>query len=109
MANPVPQFKTFTGDTAPVLRFTIVRKGGEVVDLTGSTVKFRIKDIVTKEVTNDSNDDCTIIDAENGICTYQINEGDLPNPGCYIANLKVTYLIGGTESSKVEINVEEGI
>lgn len=109
MANAIPHFKTFTGDTAPVLRFTVVRKGGSVVDLTGSTVEFRIKDIVTKEITNATDDNCTVIDAENGICTYTLNEEDFPTPGCYMANLKVTYTDGTIESSKVEIEVEEGI
>lgn len=58
-------------DTGPDEEFTINRDG-EIVDLTGYTVKFGIKSLTTNTITNTAHQTCTIdADPTTGICTYR--------------------------------------
>ncbi|MET3349028.1 UNVERIFIED_ORG: hypothetical protein ABID57_000697 [Arthrobacter sp. UYEF1] len=77
-------------DTGPDELFTITRSGA-VINLTGYTVKFGIKSLLTNTVTNTAHQTCTITDAANGVCTYRFVAGDLPDPGGdYLCDLQLT-------------------
>lgn len=83
--------KIYQNDTAPNITFNVTR-GGVVVDLTGCTVRLRIQDPITGDLTNsDPHDECVITNPTGGVCTYAWNDGDLPDPGTYQANLQITY------------------
>lgn len=96
--------KMYQNDTSPNLSLVVTRSGGTVVNLTECIVRFRIQDTTTGNITNpDPYDVCIISDPPNGVCEYQWNVGDLPDPGTYIANLQITFpTVTPEDTSQVE-------
>lgn len=80
---------TFTaGDTSPSL-FGTLTINGEVLDLTGATVKFQMR------FANDGryvvNADAVVVTAAAGAVRYDWAEGDLAQPGEFASRWQITY------------------
>lgn len=107
--------ETFAGDSAPGITFTITRADGSIVSLVGATVSFVIQNPITGVPTNNQvggiKNQCTIIDAVNGVCTYAWNPGgtDIPVPGIYRANIVIQYPDSSRETYPVQISAEEPV
>lgn len=106
--------RTYVGDGAPNITFTISREDGSIVNLTGATVRFIIQDpdthLPTNNPTNTITNLCTIIDPANGICTYAWNPGsDTPDPGIYSGQIKIRYGNAAEETYGLLISAEPTI
>lgn len=77
-------------DTNPPVEFTIQNDDGTPYDLTGCTVRFKIKNNATGLVTNTSHQVVLIDDEPQGICHYNFALGDVPNAGSYTCDLEIT-------------------
>lgn len=64
------------GDTLHPLQLTITDEAEQPVDLTGSTVKFRMRDRITG-VDKIANGSCTILSAVNGLVKYEWQAADV--------------------------------
>jgi len=72
---------------------------GEVAyNLTGCLVNFYIKKFGELSHTNINHEACTITDAVNGKCQYQLSSGDLPKAGTYYADI---VLVKGTNKMTI--------
>ncbi len=95
-------------DTAPSYQFPLLQSDGVTpVDLTGSTVRFRIKDPDSNAETNtDANNTMSVIGLPTaGLVQYSWNVGDLPLAKTYLADVRITYGSGkrGTFFEQVQI------
>jgi len=70
------------------LTFTVLDADNVAVNLTGSTIKFKMALIAS--ATLKVNGDCTITDPTNGKCKYTVGETDLNTVGTYHAELEIT-------------------
>lgn len=93
----MPSIKMVQNDTAPTLTIN-VKRAGTVVDLTGSTVKFKIKNTTSGSRTNDAANTCTLTSPTAGVCTYTFNTGDIPSAATYEADVEITYASGKVET-----------
>lgn len=75
MANLI---KMTAGDTGPDQPF-VIKQNGVVVNLTGATVRLKIKRDDTAAITNASANTCTITSATAGACKYVFATGDIPS------------------------------
>lgn len=89
--------KYVQNDTAPSINF-IIKRDGAVVDLTGATVKFKIKNNTNGSRTNDANNTCTLITPTAGTCRYDFSAGDLSAATTYNCDLEITYSGGSVET-----------
>ena len=74
------------GDTGFDFTFTITDADGKKVDLSGSTVKFRVGHPGDTPIIDG---DCTDMSAE-GTCVYTVQSGDLSEEGQFNAELEIT-------------------
>lgn len=81
--------KIVQNDTKPPLEFEITQEGAPV-DLTGSTVKFYMKEVNTGTVKINGTT-CDITDATKGKCRYQWASGDTNTVGVYVGEVEVTF------------------
>lgn len=95
-------------DTSPDVTFN-VKRGGQIVNLTGCTVKFLIKDTRTKMRTNDGHNTCEIISASEGQCVYSWQTNDLPNASIYECDFRITFSDGKEETKKVSISTDKRV
>lgn len=105
-----PIIQTTAGDSAPDETLYLVREDGTVVVLTNAqSVKLIIIDPVTGLHTNDATNDCTIIDAPNGVVVYSWTAGgtDCPDEGIYRAYVRVTYNDNSQETVRIRIEAGE--
>lgn len=100
----MPTLKYVQNDTAPSIDFTVTR-AGSAVDLTGATVKFKIKRDDTDARTNDSNNTCTVNSATGGTCTYAFTSGDLPAATTYSCDLEITHASGKVETNPQVVKI----
>jgi hypothetical protein len=93
-------------DTAD-LNFTVKDSDSNAVNLTGTTIEFRM--YIQGSTTSKIKRACTITDATAGTCTVAITTGDFDTIGLYLSELKVTLVGGGivTTYPKQEILVVE--
>jgi hypothetical protein len=97
-----------TGDTLPELTFTLKDSSsaatGEtldtnddttwaVINLTGATVKLRIREVGSTTVLSTLT--CTITDAAGGQATTNFPTGTLANSGTFEGELEITFANGG--------------
>lgn len=93
-------------DTGPDEQFTITRDGA-VLNITGYTVKFGIKSLLTGTITNAAHQTCTITDAANGVCKYRFVVGDLPDAGGdYECDLQLTDAAGLVETHYDKLRIK---
>lgn len=78
------------GDTAPVVRATLLDEQGAPVDLTGASVKF-VMATATEPRTVSVDSAATLADAANGVVEYAWAVGDTNEPGSYVAEFEVVY------------------
>lgn len=80
-----------SGDTSPVLPITLQNADGTAYNLTGCTVRFRIKDPDTQLETNsNSTNTCSVVSSTAGTITYAWNALDTPDPKAYTADVEIT-------------------
>lgn len=94
-------------DTGPDEEFTITR-AGEVVDLTGYTMKFGIKSLTSNIITNTAHQTGTLdADPNTGKCMYRFVSGDLPDAdGDFECDLQLTDLAGKNETYYDKIRIK---
>lgn len=78
------------GDTAPVVRATLLDALGAAVDLTGATVRFVMATSTTpRTVKVDAA--ATVVNAAGGVVEYAWAALDTNTVGAYVAEFEVTY------------------
>jgi hypothetical protein len=113
-AETVTDVQMVRGDTRPYLDFVVRREDGTVVDLTGSTQRFRIRRLHETTVRIDRA--CVIQDAPNGRTRFawqatDWDAGKLDAPGVYEGELEITWADGtvSTVVNLVKIIVREQV
>lgn len=91
-------------DTADDLVRVLTKADGTVIDLTGASVEFRMRNNVSKSLVSG---DCTVTNAAAGEVTYQWQEGDTAETGTYSVKFVVTYPSGqiGTVPNNGSVSV----
>ena len=87
-------------NTAPAYVITCKRNVSgtlTAIDLTGATVTLILVQKSTGDITNASNQSCTLVTAASGIISWTAIATDFPTRGRYVADIKVTYNGGGVE------------
>jgi hypothetical protein len=82
-------------NTAPPYIITCDRDDGTIIDLTNTTVTMKLFRGTTQTNITAGHDACTIVNATLGQMSWQPGTNDLPSPGSYKGDVKVTYP-GGT-------------
>ena len=85
------------GDSDPILEFTCLDFDNSPVDLTGAAADLYLKRVNADSHANASTA-CVVTDAVAGKVQYQIQSGDLDDPGTYFGDLVIT-LAGKSETS----------
>jgi Rib/alpha/Esp surface antigen-like repeat protein len=88
------------GDTAPVVRATLLDASGDPVDLTGASVRFVMA--TAAGATPAVDDAATLADAASGAVEYAWVAGDTDTPGEYVCEFEVTYADGSTQTFPTE-------
>lgn len=84
-------------NTSPILRATLKDVNKTVINLTGATVQFRMKEVggtVLKVNTSAS----IVGSADNGVVQYVWTSSDTNQPGSFNAEFDVTYADGSKET-----------
>jgi hypothetical protein len=89
-------FSIKQNDTAPSLRATLLNGSGNVIDLTGATVRFHMREL--GKTTIIINQACTVVNAVGGIVQYDWVAADTDVVGSYQAEFQVTYLDNSIET-----------
>jgi len=78
-------------DTSPILQGTLTDGAGVVVDLTGATVVFSMRDETSLTLKIDKQA-CVLVDAVNGVVSYTwlAANNDTDTPGTYIGEFQST-------------------
>ena len=84
----MPDATLKTGDTRPPLEATLT-VDGTAVDLTGATVRFRMRNRATDSLAIDAS--ATVVDAAGGVVVYEWAAGDLNSAGGYAAEFAVDF------------------
>ncbi len=82
-------FNIKVGDTKPVLQATLKDGAGNAVNLTGTTVKFSMRDVQSTTIKRDKGT-VVLTDAANGIVTYSWVTADTDTVGTYLGEFEVT-------------------
>lgn len=76
-------------DTSPIIQRTLTDASGTAVNLTGSSVVFKMYDQMrTTQVVSSA---ATLVDAANGVVRYTWLAADTDVPGWYWVEFEVTY------------------
>lgn len=78
-------------DTSQVINFTLQTEAGVAIDITGCTIKLKIRKNGASANTNDSNNTCTHVVSASGTFQYQFVATDLPSSGDYYGQLQITF------------------
>lgn len=99
--------KMVQNDTGPALMFDIENADGSPYNLTGATVRLKLKSNVTGNITNGAHQVCTNVGTPSNRCQYTWVSGDIPDAGVYVADLEITDSLGKiqTEYEYVEVTV----
>ena len=95
--------KIVQDDTRPPLEFNLTQDGSPV-DLTGSTVRFYMKDATTGTVKINGST-CTITDAPKGKCTYLWQASDTNTAGGYVGEVEVTFPDGKIQTGYKQVSI----
>lgn len=91
-----PDFELTAGDTQPAITAQLTDAAGSVVVLTGASVRFRMRNVVTAAVAVD--DQATVTNAATGAVSYAWQAGDTDVAADYAARWVVTWNAGGVTS-----------
>jgi hypothetical protein len=83
-------------DTSPALQATLKDGSGAVINLTGCSVNFHMREVGSSEVKTDAS--ASISDELNGVVYYQWASADTDTIGSFEAEFEVTYPGGEVES-----------
>lgn len=83
--------KAVQNNTAPSYQITCTRDDGTVIDLTNCTVTMKLYKGSTQTNSTSGHDACTLVSATTGVISWTPKVGDLPSPGSYKGDVKVTY------------------
>ena len=95
--------------TATLPKVTVqVFDGDDVVDLTGATVTFTLRD--SAGVAKVSDAAATLLDATNGIVEYQLKTADVDTQGFFFAQFKITisgdfYLVPNDSVQRLRLRI----
>jgi len=103
---PSQTFQSKVGDTGPAIQSTLRDWNGVVVDVTGATIKFKMKmrepvrgrGGLTRLVGLKVDGVGAIVNGTGGIVNYQWVAGDLDTPGTYDAEWEITFGSGIIET-----------
>lgn len=88
----VQLLEAVVGNTAPPYSWIAKRKDGSIIDLTGTTVTLKLFRGNTQTNATSGHDACTIVGTPTlGQFSWIPKVGDLPLPGKYLGDVKVTY------------------
>lgn len=88
------------GDRGFDLTFQIFNADGTVADITGSTIKFKVRGLTATILKIDAA--CTITDGPNGKCKYTVLAADFDTEGDFLAELEVTYSASKIVTAQLE-------
>ena len=93
-------YKLVQGDTGPQIKATITRDDtGEVVDMSGATVRLRMRRRGTETVLFTLNAIDSGTSLEDGIAIFAFTDGDLDLPaGRYEGEVEITFANGSIET-----------
>ena len=81
------------------ITFTVKKSTGEPENLNGILgIKYQVVDIDTYR--NIVDGDCTITDADNGKCSYTVQQGDFAKAGNFEASLQIQYTVSKRVNTK---------
>jgi len=83
-------------DTSPTLDVILTDSNGNVVDVTGASVRFHMQQI--GEATLKVDAAATVVDGAAGHVRYTLQPGDTDTPGGYYAEYEVTFVDGKVET-----------
>ncbi len=84
--------KAVVNNTAPAYDITCQRDDGTIIDLTNTTVTMALFNGQTQTNSASGHNACSVLSpATAGVMSWQPKAGDLPNPGSYKGDVKVTY------------------
>lgn len=84
-------------DTSPSISAILKGADREVIDLSGATVRFNMKNRRTGELIVDGRE-CTVIDATAGQVRHDWQAGDTATSGLFNAEFEITFSSGKIES-----------
>ena len=96
-------------ETATLPKVTVqVFDGDNVVNLTGATVTFTLRDTAGTAVVLDAA--ATLLDAANGIVEYQLATADVDTTGFFFAQFKITisgnfYLVPNDSTQRLRLRI----
>lgn len=104
-------FTIKAGDTAPAIKATLTDATDVVVNLSGATVRFIMKDKATGTTAVDAA--ATVTSAVNGLVQYQWQTGDTDTPDSYNAEFEVLFGNGTYEtfpnSRYIQVKVKDDL
>jgi len=86
------EIKVIQNDKLYDLNFTLQDSNGTAIDLTGSTIKLKVQQIGSTALKFEGM--MTIVEAGEGKCKYQVQEGDFDTVGRHYAEIEVTFTTG---------------
>jgi len=85
-------------DTSPTLDAILTDADGNIVTVTGASVRFHMRAIGSSALKIDAA--ATVVDGTAGHVRYTLQAGDTDTPGSYVAEYQVTFLDGSIETFK---------
>lgn len=89
-----PDFQIKRGDTSPAIEAVLEDSEGAAVNLTATTVRFKMRGLGANEETIDAS--AEVVDAAEGQVRYQWLAADTDTEGRYDAEFEVTYTASGS-------------
>ena len=79
------------GNKGKIVTFTIKDADGSAVNLAGCTINFHLYNLDTNIQVNAADDDCVILVAADGTCTYTWKVTDLATAGDFKGEIEVIF------------------
>lgn len=89
MATTTAEVTLTKGDKGFDLTFNVKDDDDAAVNLSGSTIKFKMEK--PGDSTSQIDGSCVITDASGGVCTYTIGATDLSTVGTYNGELEISF------------------
>lgn len=98
--------KRHINDLEELLSYTMVDSGGDAVNLSGTTVYFRMTDVRGNDVVEETNTGVSIADAASGTVTYQFSSGGVDEAGVYYGYFTAVYDDNSNRNTSPQITGE---
>ena len=95
------------GDYGYDLNFTVVDSDGTAVNLTSSTITFKMA--LPDSTTAFLSEEATIVGAEAGTCKYTVADGDMDTAGTYNAELQIAWSGKVQTATMADIEIVEDL